>query len=374
MLKDILKEIKPTKEENKKVNEIINEILKKINSISKGKAILGGSGAKETWLAGTKEMDIFVKFKKDEDISKVLEKDLRKKFRVVKLHGSRDYFQIKDKGYTFEVIPVLDIKKVKDAKNITDISPFHALWVRKHKTYADDIRLTKQFAKAQGVYGAESYLKGFSGYVLEILTIYYKGFNNLIRNAAKWKDKVIIDPEKHLKNPLRELNKAKILSPLILVDPVDKTRNAAASLSIESFEKFKRACKQFLKNKNKKFFEIKEEKIPEDAIIIKFKKIKGKKDIVGAKIVKKLGFLVDRLNKEGFKVLKYGWKWDLYWFKIKYEKLSKFKEIKGPPLKLEKHVENFKRIHKKTYVKGNRVFSKIIRTFPDVKSFLKHLI
>ena len=210
----ILEKIKPSKEEEKEANQIVKKTLSVINKVSKGKATVGGSGAKGTWLSGTKEIDIFVKYNlkyKDKDISKILEKELKKKFKISKLHGSRDYFQIKNNGYVFEIVPVLDIKKVKDAVNITDVSPFHALWVKKHKKYTDDIRLVKQFAKACKVYGAESYLRGFSGYVLEILVIYYKGFNNLVRNVTKWKAKVVIDPEKLLKNPLKELNESKLV-------------------------------------------------------------------------------------------------------------------------------------------------------------------
>ncbi len=57
------------------------------------------------------------------------------------MHGSRDYFQIKEKGFTFEVVPILKIKDAKEAMNITDVSPLHAAWVKKHKKFADDIAL-----------------------------------------------------------------------------------------------------------------------------------------------------------------------------------------------------------------------------------------
>ncbi len=371
MLKNILEKIKPTKEEERKVRDVTEEIIKKLKQLNLN-PILGGSGAKGTWLKGNHDLDIFVKFKKPKNISKILEQKLKKKFKIEKLHGSRDYFRIQKKKFTLEIIPILDIRKASQAQNITDVSPLHIKWVNKHKKYIDDIRLAKAFVISQNLYGAESYIKGFSGYVLEILTIHYKGFNNLVKNVAKWKSKVIIDTEKQLKDPLKELNISKIQSPLILVDPVDKARNAAAVLSVENFEKFKKTCKAYIKKPSEKFFVEKPVKIPKEAVIIKFKTPKGKRDIVGAKLLKKINFLVMKLNKEGFKVKISGWSWDKYWFKAKYKELPELKEIQGPPLFIEEHVKKFKKAHKNTYIRSKRLYTKVKRKHPKIENFLRY--
>ena len=42
------------------------------------------------------------------------------------------------------------------------------------------------------------------------------------------------------------------ISPLIVIDPVDKERNAAAALSINKFSSFKRLAKNYLKNQDNK--------------------------------------------------------------------------------------------------------------------------
>ncbi|MEK6951418.1 MAG: nucleotidyltransferase domain-containing protein, partial [Nanoarchaeota archaeon] len=238
MFESILKKIKPPVEDEKKIFSLTNELISKIK-IKDTKVIIGGSLAKDTWLKDTHDIDIFVKFNynkfkdKSHKLSMFLEKAL-KKLKPIKLHGSRDYFQIEKQNYNFEIVPILDIKNILQARNITDISPLHVSWVKKHNK-ADQIRLTKAFAKAQNIYGAESYIQGFSGYVLEILTVYYGSFLSLVKNVSKWKERTIIDPEKQLKNHLIELNKSKIQSPLILVDPVDKTRNASAVVSKEKY-------------------------------------------------------------------------------------------------------------------------------------------
>ena len=72
---------------------------------------------------------------------------------------------------------MLNIKKGSDALNVTDFSPLHVDWVNKNvKRLRDDIRLAKRFCKVNKLYGAESYIRGFSGYALELLISYYGGF------------------------------------------------------------------------------------------------------------------------------------------------------------------------------------------------------
>jgi len=116
LLKEVIKEISPTREEETEVVKLINALLKRIDSgLKDARAILGGSGAKGTWLK-TFDIDIFVlyNYSKYKDDSFVLsdkcEKHLRRKFkRIKRLHGSRDYFQVIYEGYTFEIIPILGI-------------------------------------------------------------------------------------------------------------------------------------------------------------------------------------------------------------------------------------------------------------------------
>ena len=395
ILSDVLDEIRPLKEDEKEIKKDIDLLLNKINkNLKDANAILGGSGIKGTWLRKANDADIFVRFnynkymEKSQEISNILEKILkRNKLKIIRLHGSRDYFQIKAKDFTYELIPILDIKKADQAINITDISPLHADWVnKKGKKFKDDIRLTKQFCKSAGIYGAESYIQGFSGYICEILTIHYKGFPNLMKNAAKWKDQTIIDTENYWKgkNILMELNRSKTISPLIMIDPVQNSRNAAAALSDDKFNLFRKRAKAFLKKPSKIFFEIKEidEKTLKknaknnELILIDIKPKKGKQDVIGCKLVKALEFIDKKLEKNDFKIINLGWKWNkkvLLYFTIKKEALSKTIEREGPPVKTKMHVANFKEKYKKTYIKNKRIYSKVKREFMDPKELIKSL-
>ncbi len=394
ILDNVLGSIKPTKEEEKEVFDKVDFILKKINnSIRDAKAILGGSGIKGTWLKNAHDEDIFVCFdytkykNRSDELSDILEKKIKKKFKIKRLHGSRDYFQIKDKGSTVEIIPILGIKKADDAKNITDISPLHALWVNKHKKLRDEMRLLKHFCKSNDLYGAESHIKGFSGYICEILVVNYGSFVNVLKSAVKWKEKDVIDVRKYFKKGevFRTLNSSKLFSPLIVIDPVQESRNAAAALSYEKFELFKKKAKEFLKKPSIKFFEKKEfsiEDIKKKAkknllIVFDVKPNSGKEDIVGCKLIKALETIRKGIEKEDFKIINYGWNWNkdaIFYFIIKKEKLSKMKIHDGPPLRAKDHVKIFKKMYKKTFVDCGIVKAEIKRKYTDVNELVKDLI
>lgn len=395
-LKEVLQEIKPSKEEEIEIRGRINSVLSRINKgLKDGKAELGGSGAKGTWLKQF-DADVFVKFNydkfkdKSDKLSDILEKHLKKVFkRVIRLHGSRDYFQIKEKDYTFEIVPILNIKKSEQAMNITDVSPLHAKWVLKHKKYLDGIRLTKKFCKAAKVYGAESYIQGFSGYICEILTIYYKGFSNLVKSASKWKDKVVIDVNNYYKNKnvLFELNKSKLVSPLVIVDPVQADRNAAAAISKENFEKYKENCKRFLKKPSKIFFiekEVTKDYLKNKAknnklIFLEATPSKGKEDIIGGRLAKAFRFIKNQISFHEFKLKDYGWEWNRgnkakFWYIIDRKDLSKIKKMIGPPIFLKFHVKRFKKKYKKTFLEKKKVCANIKRKYCKIELLVKDLI
>jgi tRNA adenylyltransferase (EC 2.7.7.25) len=49
-----------------------------------------------------------------------------------------------------------------------------------HREQKDEVRLLKKFMKGIGVYGAEIKVKGFSGYVAELLVYFYDSFRNVL--------------------------------------------------------------------------------------------------------------------------------------------------------------------------------------------------
>ena len=397
LLEEVLKEIKPTSQEEKEFKRNVNKVLTKLNAnLNNATAILGGSAVKNTWLRNTREADIFVcfdykKYKdKNDKLSDILERILKKVYPdVIRLPGSRDYFQIKQNNFRFEIVPILKIKEAKEALNITDVSPLHARWVlnhmKKNKRIADEIRLLKQFCKAAKCYGAESYIRGFSGYVCEILIVYYKNFMNLIKDAVNWKENEVIDIEGYYKNkdPLKILNPSK-LSPLIVIDPVQKDRNAAAALSKEKFLLFKERANQFIRDPSKEFFIIKKldiNKLKElgNLVVLDVAPLEGKEDIIGCKLVKALNFVAKQLKKNGFNLIEYGWDWDKekkasFYFITNQAELPKIRIRRGPPIKATYYVKKFKEKHKETFVKHGRIYAKVKRKLTKLEEIVKEII
>lgn len=289
----------------------------------------------------------------------MLEKVLKKNFKIKKFHGSRDYFQIRKNGFTYEIVPILAINKAADAKNITDVSMLHTGFVKKHKQVKNEIRLMKKFARGIGVYGAESHINGFSGYVIEILTINYNGFLNALRAISKWREKEFIDVSKYYRNKediKRNLNESKLISPLIVVDPVDKNRNAAAAIDEEKFSLFVKKAKEFLKKPSIKFFEEKKIEIKDikkkykgkNLVILRVKGKLSKPDVTGTKILKVYDFVFKGM--EDFKVKERGWSFDektkaLLWYVLKEKKLGKVEIVSGPPVKMDEYVKDLSLIH-----------------------------
>ncbi len=385
-MQSILDRLRPTKKEERGVKRLANQIIKKLD-IKGSRAELGGSGAKGTWLRGTSEIDVYVKFNPEiygnKDISEILKKKLKKRFKnVVTLHGSRDYYQIRYQNLLFEIVPILDIKDVRDAQNITDVSPFHAKWVRRHNL-GDEIRLAKAFCRAQGCYGAESYIRGFSGYALEVLTIYYGSFDSLVRHAALWRSREFIDIEKHA----TRLNKAKRMSPLILIDPVQPDRNVTASLSKEKYKLFVQAARKYLENPSEDSFvekvfspdDIKKRFTGYSLVLFRLTPKQGKRDVTGAKLLKVYEYAKRLFEEEEFNVVASGWHWDRHaymWYAFEKGVLSGFRKHLGPRIEQKKHLQRFREKNRKCklIIESGRLVALVPRRYSNPQELAKSLL
>ncbi|MBI4145831.1 nucleotidyltransferase domain-containing protein [Candidatus Woesearchaeota archaeon] len=377
VLKDAMVKILPTVEERQKALSEVNVFLKELNSELKrvrvkAVAVLGGSYAKDTWLSGDYDVDVFVRFDlahKAENLSDLLERAL-KKWHHERIHGSRDYFWVRN-GIRYEIVPVLNIRRASDAENVTDFSPLHVAWVNKNGSkLKNDIRLVKKFCKASRCYGAESYIRGFSGHVVDVLVVYYGGFVPLLKAASKWVPKVVVDVNRVYKGKaLLVLNKSKTEGPLVVVDPVQPARNAAAALTLVNFDCFVSAAEKFLKKPSCDFFV---EHGVDAAVLAKkgylvsveVATLDAKEDVAGAKFVRAFEHMRDALSDFGVKDSV--WVWDRkgegkWFFVLKTKELSAVFDWPGPPVKLVDAVKKFKQVYKGTFVRAGRVWAKVKR-------------
>lgn len=338
---------------------------------------IGGSLAKGTIIKkGKQDIDIFVRFGSSyigKDISKILGRVLSSSTK--KIHGSRDYYQIVREGVLLEVVPVLRINRPSDAENITDLSYFHVNYVlekiKKNKKLGDEIILTKSFLLASGCYGAESYIHGFSGYAIELLICYYGSLVKFLRAmVSQKKEKIIIDDSKFYRSKgevLREMNESKLKSPIILVDPTFKERNALAGLNDETFEKFKKYANGFLKSPSLRFFEKKDvaelliKKYGSSLNVVSVRTNKQRGDIAGTKSLKFFDFFSRKLERE-FDVKVNEFKYDgdeniaTFYFVVSKKKDS---VIKGPHKNKIKNIKAFRKVHRGAYEKGGYVYARV---------------
>jgi len=378
--KEVLKKqinlIKPSAKEQEVLEKETDRFVENLEGkIKKGKikaeVFVGGSLAKGTLIKKSKyDIDIFVRFDgkyKDNEISEILGKLIQGK----RVHGSRDYFQVSIKGILFEIVPTIKINKPEQAGNVTDLSYFHVNYIKnkikKNKKLAEEIMLAKSFCFSQNCYGAEGYIKGFSGYALELLVSYYGSFLKFA-NAAKEKDKIIIDAKKFYKNEkqvLLELNEAKLQSPIVFVDPTFKERNALAALSLETFEKFKKSCREFLRNPSERFFEKQDteknlRKRYKKLIIIEAKTNKQKGDIAGSKLKKFYEFFVFKLSRH-FDIKVRAFEYDenssigKMYFVLEQKKAI---IVEGPPINKIENLVKFKKKHKNCYIKARKAYAR----------------
>jgi tRNA nucleotidyltransferase (CCA-adding enzyme) len=399
VLKVALEKVRPEEENIKIIEEKLFEFLKKFRDKVKAakisaEAFVGGSFAKGTVMKkDSYDVDIFIRFDKKYKESELagLTKRLLKDFEGVKtIHGSRDYFQmdVSDK-ICFEIVPVIKVAKPVEARNITDLSYSHVKYLNrkvKSKKIKEQIILAKAFCYATKTYGAESYIKGFSGYSLELLIYYYKSLEKFLRAAIKnnGKEKLIIDISKKYRNKKRillDMNGSKLESPIILIDPTFKQRNVMAALSDETFAKFIEEAKRFLKNPSEDFFDL--EKVDLKKVKIKAKKDKlefvsfsastnkQEGDIAGSKLLKfynHLGFEISKYFEIKNRGFDYGKKQSAEFFFV----VKPLKEVlvNGPFIEDKVNVKKFKKEHTKTFIKSKKVYAKAKVDF-SLEQFVK---
>ncbi len=276
VVEEARKLVEPSQEERERVSRVANNVLSILKQelpkrgFEDCEVSLQGSVAKDTWLPENKDIDIFVIFPKSrpiEDLEKfvntVIEIANEYEIEWVLKYAQHPYVQLRIEGYEVDVVPCYRIEPGEKPITAADRTPLHTKYVMnklaERPELRSEIRLFKRFLKVLGVYGAEIKVEGFSGYLAEVLIITYGSFLRLIQDVAKvWKPRhTIIDPENHYsdKSVLKKMFKDAVL---IVVDPVDPSRNAAAAVSRESLATLILAAKLFLHKPSIDYFRYRE--------------------------------------------------------------------------------------------------------------------
>jgi len=257
---EVLQRIRPKQQERDRLTKKYEEITKRIKQILAkanitAKVVLTGSFSRDTWLSGNRDIDIFVimPYSSDiilEDLLQVIRKGI--KYDWIKKHAKHPYLYAVTDEIIIEILPCYEFKQTRDLRSAVDRSPSHSTYINENLPIGanEEVRLLKQFMHGIGVYGAEIKVHGFSGYLVELLIIYYGGkFIEVLKYADELPGKII-----SLKETIAR-KKKKFEDDLVLViDPIDNNRNVASALKESALYNFIAAAKKYLKEPSKAFF------------------------------------------------------------------------------------------------------------------------
>ena len=96
------------------------------------------------------------------------------------------YVKGKFMGFDVDLVPAYNVETGSGKMTAVDRTPFHTQFIVENSDtdIREEIRKLKAFAKGIGVYSADAKVKGFSGYLLELLVIKYGTFENVLTVAV----------------------------------------------------------------------------------------------------------------------------------------------------------------------------------------------
>lgn len=374
---DVLKKVTPSQEERKRILALAEELTKKVAAAAKEAGVeaevrVEGSVAKDTWLSEEPDIDIFMRVPTTmprEAFGTVCLEIARKAtegLKQVERFAEHPYLEAVIDNVDKVRVNIVPCYRVKRGEWIsaTDRTPFHTDYVKPllDERMCGEVRLLKKLMKSIGVYGAEIRVGGFSGYLCELLILDYGSFVEVLKSVADWKERWIIDYGGYYKGREKEAEKI-FEEPLVMVDPIDKGRNAAAAVRKEKLDKLIVAARAFLKTPHQEFFYPREiraldaeslvqaVKIRGSTIVfVKFGKVNAVPDVLWGQLYKSQRSLRKMLQQHDFIVMR-DCVWsdeenlNLFIFEVERRFLPPIKKHLGPPLRKRVECEKFLRKH-----------------------------
>ncbi len=420
----ILKQLRPTSEEIDAVNETTEKVINFINELCEkegidAKANAVGSVAKNTWLRGKSDIDIFISFPIDTDMDYLKEKGLDIAYKTndaldgnpSEHYASHPYLTCDIDGFEVDIVPCYAIEEGQSIISAVDRTILHTKYIQRHlrKEQEDEVLLLKKFMDAVGTYGSEFKTGGFAGYLCELLILKYGTFEATLRTAQNWKRHTVIDLEDFgtAGNVLFKND------PLVFIDPTDKNRNVSAALRMERYVDFIVASRNFLDiaDDNDLNEEEKQEKIIEffkplekehlfgksneeianyimesfkdretQTLVIKFPIPEMSADALHPQLLKTVSSICEKIEMEEFSVFKYDYWTDEERFVIFTIELNVFKQgkyyiHKGPKVWPKKACDNFKKKWQDAlYPLDEFMVLTREREFKTAKEFIVHML
>ncbi len=255
-LREILLPNIPDDNENREISEIIESLISGIRQILdrdgiNATPVLVGSTAKHTNLKNA-DIDIFIVFDRKFSERQMESIGLKVGHEVlpdgIERYAEHPYVSGHIQGRKIDIVPCFRIENNTRIISSVDRTPLHTEYVLSHldEKRRNDVLALKLFMKSIGVYGSEIRVQGFSGYVCELLVINLGSFQKVLERFASQKGRLVIPDA----TPLA----AKYRSPVVIEDPTDSTRNAAAAISLENLSIMKIESRLYLHSPSPSFF------------------------------------------------------------------------------------------------------------------------
>ena len=408
ILEKVRARVTPTPSEKAKMERRAEEFRAKVEAELERMGLeaevsLEGSVAKDTWLRGDVDIDLFMlvppEVSRETLSTAYLEAAKRslKGYRIVERFAEHPYVEAWiTRSLRVNVVPCYKVEP-PNWRSATDRTPYHTRYVKARLGLEarDEVRLLKRFMKGVGVYGSDIKVGGFSGYLAELLIIAYGGFLEVLRAASTWKMGEIIDVEGFYEGRRGEAEKLFEGSCLTVVDPVDRARNVASSLRLETFSLFRAASKLFTSNPSLKFFYPPKPRPPpperlgkllksrgSDLVFLVFEGVRAVPDVLWGQLYKTERKLKRLLEGFDFKVLRSA-SWSdeekvcVIVYEVEASRIPSVKRHTGPPISSPEE-ENFLAKHVKSrltvsgpYIEENRWMVLLKRKQVDAKRLLE---
>ena len=398
----ILDEIKPTIEEKDKVREVSTKLLDFLNEKCRednidAEAVLVGSVAKDTYLRGKSDIDIFMAFPLTTDINDLKQTGLDLAHQCCDAFNANAYHQFASHpyvtteidGFEVDIVPCYKIDDGSQLKSAVDRTILHTKFVQANLAEGqnEEVLLLKRFMDMTGTYGSEFKVGGFAGYLCELLIIEYGSFENTLKEASNWQFGHVID--------LKDYGTAgSFKDSLICIDPTDKNRNVGAALRLDKFSQFIQSARNYLNSNNKKdYFHPLNKSLDKNNILNEFKSRESNLiaikfdipeiplDTLHPQLKKTADSLEKILNKNDFLVFQADYWTDevntaVILLELAVFKLNDIKIHKGPRVFYKQACENFadKFGLENCYVLDDFLVCNVKREFTTPQDFIRHLL
>ena len=367
---EIMEKITPTPEDRARIDALAKHLEQNVASACAAQNIkaivrVEGSVAKDTWIRGEPDIDVFMRLptsiqrKALGEISLKIAREATRGSKQTERFAEHPYLEAFIDGTRVNIVPCYNVKP-GEWQSATDRTPLHTDYVKEHldKILRGEVRLLKKFLKGIASYGAEIKTGGFSGYLCELLILHYKSFLETLKGFAHYTSRLSLDMEDYYKGRERELQLL-FPEPLVVVDPVDKGRNVASAVQQHKLHMFIAAARAYLKNPRVDFFyppktkalsaEMLRRKMENHGSVFLFtilSHIEVVADVLWGQLYKTERALRKQVELGNFKVLREAvWSdektMDIFVLELEQRTLSSVKKRVGPPLEREKECEDF---------------------------------